>query len=245
MSNEVADRIFDYDLTEKIPYYGTVKDAPNINFKRDFESITGFTITVKNHTRKEAEVIAENKSEKVKEILVVKSHICTEVIYRGHKTIPKPGEPTTVYGIFTLMRDIGLGITDLDLNESTVHNLINPNYSFNSELLYHVSKGICHFNNKNYEESIKEIFKAIESNQSIRKYSEYLILRDLFSHIPTNKRTATEFNKLFVNDKRFNFTYNEDPFQFNIDIKSEQNQLVFKEKASEFIAEMKKYLKLF
>ena len=126
-----------------------------------------------------------------------------------------------------------------------VHNLINPNNSFNSELLYHVSKGICHFNNKNYEESIKEIFKAIEDNQSIWKYNEYLILRDMLSHLPTNKRTAKEFNKLFGNDKRFNFTYNEDPYQFSIDIKSEQNQLAFKEKASEFIAEMKKYLNLF
>ena len=158
--------------------------------------------------------------------------------------MPKPGEPT-IYGIFTIMRDIALGIIDLDLNESTVHNLINPNNSFNSELLYHVSKGICHFNNKNYEESIKEIFKAIEDNQSIWKYNEYLILRDMLSHLPTNKRTAKEFDKLFANDKRFNFTYNEDPYQFSIDIKSEQNQLAFKEKASEFIAEMKKYLNLF
>jgi len=66
----------------------------------------------------------------------------------------------------------------------------------------------------------------------------------LLSHILTNKRTATEFNNLFVNDKRFNFTYNEDPFQFNIDIKAEQNQLALKEKASQFIAEIKKYLKL-
>jgi hypothetical protein len=245
VSNEVADRIFDYDLTEKIPYCGTIKDAPNINFKKDSESITGFTITIKNHTRKEAEAIAENKSEKLKEILVVKSHICTEVIYRGDKTIPKLGEPTTVYGIYTTMSDIALGIIDLDLNESTVHNLINPNNSFNSELLYHVSKGICQFNNKNYEESIKEIVKAIEDNQSIWKYNEYLILRDMLSHLPTTKRIAKEFDTLFANDKRFNFTYNEDPYQFSIDIKSEQNQLAFKEKASEFIAEMKKYLNLF
>ena len=82
------------------------------------------------------------------------------------------------------MRDIALGIIDLDLNDSPVHNLINPNNSFNSELLYHVSKGICHFNNKNYEESIKEIFKAIEDNQSIWKYNEYLILRDMLSIFP-------------------------------------------------------------
>ena len=67
----------------------------------------------------------------------------------------------------------------------------------------------------------------------------------MLSHLPTNKRTAKEFNKLLGNDKRFNFTYNEDPYQFSIDIKSEQNQLALKEKASEFIAEMKKYLNLF
>ena len=87
MSNEVADRIFDYDLTEKIPYSGTIKDAPNINFKKDSESITRFTITIKNHARKDAEAIAENKSEKLKEICSQISNIA-EVYTEVKKLYP-------------------------------------------------------------------------------------------------------------------------------------------------------------
>ena len=80
----------------------------------------------------------------MKEILTVKSSIPTDVIYLGHKNVPKPGDHTTVYGRLELLRDIAVGILDLDLNDSNVHNLINPNNQFNSELLYHLSKH-CQF----------------------------------------------------------------------------------------------------
>lgn len=195
--NTHYDWTFYYELSRLIFYKDLIGD-PTIKFAKDSnDNLKGFNIIVNDATESNARKISEIRANNLLKILIIKSGMDLNARLTGDEGIPKTPGRIRVGKTLTIKYNIEGVMDKIDLANPTIRRLINQ---YKNPDLEYLSNAVTHINQGRHSDSIKEGFKILENNRSVKDYFKYKCIRNILSHKEgqqLHQDTMNDFIKYF------------------------------------------------
>jgi hypothetical protein len=249
------DWIFNYELSRPVFCKESIDDD-TIKFVKGGNNLKGFDIIVNNETDSKAREVSCRKVKNLERILIILSGMELEARLTGDERLPKKPELRRISKTFTIKYDIEGSIDKIDITDPHIEKLINQD--INPELEY-LSKAVAHKNHGRYSESIKEGFRIIDEEKSVKHYStfvtdydKYRCIRNILSHKegdPLRRGTMDDFIHYFGSNAYGAFDFKQyEPSKniiiFDSECASTKTQKTLEQLSRDLVSEIRNILKL-
>lgn len=191
------DWIFHYKLSRAISCKESFDD-PTIKLTKDSNNnLQGFDITIKNESESNARKTSEKRANNLQRILIIMSGMALNAHQTSHEAVPKTPGLKKVGKTIISGYDIEGAIDKVDLTDPIIARSITQDENPSLEYLSNAS---VHKNQGRFSDSIREAFRILEGNKSIKDYCKFKCIRNILSHkegVPLHKDTMNDFIQYF------------------------------------------------